>query len=394
MIWAFSGHVAASLLSALAFRCLPFAVYALVSRAVALDVKFAVATLFAALILLCDIVGGPLEEVLLRAPLALLYFGGISLLVHATARSLRRTGRTVPLLAVATAYVSIPAVLVGTPAIVPTLVIGWEAMLAAYSFVREAPRQAAYPTRRDCLFFILVDPTLVWNERGVQHQSPASIWRGAARCGLGLATWGLQAVSAGLLLPLLHQGSVFPGGAYGDQLSRWTLVAIGIYLGHSGLASIQIGLMRVSGYNVGERYRYPFLARSPSDFWRRWNVYVGSWARHYLFLPAARSIPGAVDRRARVFGAVVGTFVAVGALHAFLEGLVGGVVAGTGWARSGQVLLAFGVFGVTFVSWESLARARLWRTAHRMIRAPSIRGALCWLSVVHVMCAMAFLIVG
>jgi len=87
------------------------------------------------------------------------------------------------------------------------------------------------------------------------------------------------------------------------------------YAAHSGLASLQIGLTRCAGWQVPERYDFPLLARSPMDFWRRWNTYVRVWLEAYVFLPLATAV--ARRSRSRAAQAVVAfsVLVASGLLH-------------------------------------------------------------------------------
>jgi len=75
-------------------------------------------------------------------------------------------------------------------------------------------------------------------------------------------------------------------------------------------------LMRLAGFRVQERYNRPLLARTPQDFWNRWNTYVGGWAKRYLFLPAARSMKVFGDNlRANGALAMLITFAAIGFFH-------------------------------------------------------------------------------
>jgi hypothetical protein len=108
-----------------------------------------------------------------------------------------------------------------------------------------------------------------------------------------------------------------PAG-YGHFLREYSGRFGAAYLQQSGLASVQIGLMTLAGYTVPECYRLPFLARSPQEFWQRWNVWVGSWARRYVFIPSSfglrrryRWLPVPV---ATAIGVLV-TFLAIGLLH-------------------------------------------------------------------------------
>ena len=39
------------------------------------------------------------------------------------------------------------------------------------------------------------------------------------------------------------------------------------------------------GYHLMLNFRIPYLATSPSDFWRRWHISLSTWLRDYLYVP-------------------------------------------------------------------------------------------------------------
>jgi len=47
--------------------------------------------------------------------------------------------------------------------------------------------------------------------------------------------------------------------------------------------AIGIGLML--GFKLPENFKFPYISRSISDFWRRWHITLGAWFRTYLFIP-------------------------------------------------------------------------------------------------------------
>lgn len=63
--------------------------------------------------------------------------------------------------------------------------------------------------------------------------------------------------------------------AYGFQL----------YFDFSGYSDMAIGLGKMLGFHFPENFRYPFLAWSITDFWRRWHISMGSWFRDYVYIP-------------------------------------------------------------------------------------------------------------
>ncbi len=58
-----------------------------------------------------------------------------------------------------------------------------------------------------------------------------------------------------------------------------------IYFDFSGYSDMAIGLGRMLGFYFPENFNYPFLARSITEFWRRWHMTLGGWFRDYVYIP-------------------------------------------------------------------------------------------------------------
>ena len=58
-----------------------------------------------------------------------------------------------------------------------------------------------------------------------------------------------------------------------------------IYFDFSGYSDMAIGLGKIFGFDFSENFRYPFISRSISEFWRRWHISLGSWFRDYVYIP-------------------------------------------------------------------------------------------------------------
>lgn len=58
-----------------------------------------------------------------------------------------------------------------------------------------------------------------------------------------------------------------------------------IYFDFSGYSDMAIGLGRIFGFRFGENFNYPYVARSVTDFWRRWHISLSRWFRDYLYIP-------------------------------------------------------------------------------------------------------------
>ena len=73
-----------------------------------------------------------------------------------------------------------------------------------------------------------------------------------------------------------------------SALSAWLGIlafAFQIYFDFSGYSDMAIGLGRMFGFTFPENFRYPYLSRSVSEFWRRWHITLGDWFREYLYIP-------------------------------------------------------------------------------------------------------------
>ncbi len=58
-----------------------------------------------------------------------------------------------------------------------------------------------------------------------------------------------------------------------------------IYFDFSGYSDMAIGLGKIFGFEFLENFRYPFISKSLSEFWRRWHISLGSWFRDYVYIP-------------------------------------------------------------------------------------------------------------
>lgn len=71
-------------------------------------------------------------------------------------------------------------------------------------------------------------------------------------------------------------------------LSSW-INAIGftlqIYFDFSGYSDMAIGLGLMFGFHFLENFNYPFIAKSITDFWRRWHISLSSFFRDYIYIP-------------------------------------------------------------------------------------------------------------
>lgn len=71
-------------------------------------------------------------------------------------------------------------------------------------------------------------------------------------------------------------------------LSSWLkpiLFTLQIYFDFSGYSDMAIGLGLMLGFHFLENFNYPLIAKSITDFWRRWHISLSSWFRDYVYIP-------------------------------------------------------------------------------------------------------------
>ena len=95
----------------------------------------------------------------------------------------------------------------------------------------------------------------------------------------------------------------------------------------SGYTDIARGTARMLGFELMLNFDHPYLARNPSEFWRRWHISFSTWIRDYLYIPLGGSRGGEGTRLKASYGAMLisglwhgasWTFVLWGAYHATL----------------------------------------------------------------------------
>ena len=65
-----------------------------------------------------------------------------------------------------------------------------------------------------------------------------------------------------------------------------------IYFDFSGYSDMAIGLMAIFGFEIPENFRYPYEAKSITEFWRRWHISLGNWFKEYVYIPLGGSRKG------------------------------------------------------------------------------------------------------
>jgi alginate O-acetyltransferase complex protein AlgI len=136
---------------------------------------------------------------------------------------------------------------------------------------------------------LLAGPILKYHEMERQFADPA-------RAGWDDFTEGFLRTARGMVKKILLAD---PLGVYADRVfgaDAATLTAadaalglvcfaLQIYFDFSAYSDMAIGLARTLGFRLRENFNMPYVARSLTEFWRRWHISLVTWIRDYLYIP-------------------------------------------------------------------------------------------------------------
>lgn len=103
--------------------------------------------------------------------------------------------------------------------------------------------------------------------------------------------------------------------------------SVQIYCDFSGYTDMALGLAHTLGFKLPNNFNAPYLATSPSDFWKRWHISLSRWLRDYLYIPLGGNRKGPIRTMVNLFITMLlgglwhganWTFVAWGAYHGAL----------------------------------------------------------------------------
>ncbi len=128
----------------------------------------------------------------------------------------------------------------------------------------------------------IVRYTTVAHELSNRIYSWDNLIYGTRRFVFGLAKKVLIANQLGELVSALTEL------AQPSSLSYWVAIlafSMQIYFDFSGYSDMAIGMGRMIGFHFLENFNYPFIAKSISEFWRRWHISMTTWFREYVYIP-------------------------------------------------------------------------------------------------------------
>lgn len=117
----------------------------------------------------------------------------------------------------------------------------------------------------------------------LRRATHADVSYGLLRISIGFAKKFVLADPAAYLVSTSFQASNILTGT--DVLWLSLLLYVRIYMDFGGYCDMAIGLARLWGIRLPENFNFPFLASSPSAFWRRWHITLSLWIRDYIYIP-------------------------------------------------------------------------------------------------------------
>ena len=63
--------------------------------------------------------------------------------------------------------------------------------------------------------------------------------------------------------------------------------AFQIYCDFSGYTDTARGVARMLGFELIRNFDYPYLSKTPVEFWQRWHISLSQWFQDYLYYPLA-----------------------------------------------------------------------------------------------------------
>ena len=141
-------------------------------------------------------------------------------------------------------------------------------------FVAFFPHLVAGPIMRARNLLVQVEHDRVWDATKARH-------------GVVLVAWGLfkKLVIADNVGVIANR--VFSQNDPAFEVLWAGVFAFGmqIYADFSAYSDIARGVARWFGFELVVNFNHPYIAHSPTDFWRRWHISLSTWFRDYVYIP-------------------------------------------------------------------------------------------------------------
>ncbi len=209
-----------------------------------------------------------------------------------------------------------------------------------------------------------------------QAETPRRFDLERVRSGFALAMWGAakKVVVADTIASYVDKIFATESPSTPMVVAATLGFTVQILADFSGYTDIARGVARMLGWELMENFRNPYLAKNPSDFWRRWHISFSTWIRDYLYISFGGSRGGFWRTTAATWASMLisglwhgaaWNFVLWGAYHAALTTgyrlvapRIPASLKGRPWSGTAAVgvMFVFTVFGWYLFRESSLAR--------------------------------------
>ena len=118
---------------------------------------------------------------------------------------------------------------------------------------------------------------------------------------------GVGRFCCGLAKKVLVGDSLAAGHRYFRELAAFSPTSLGgwmtvilytlhLYYDFSGYSDMAIGLGKMFGFEFPENFRYPYISKSITEFWRRWHISLSTWFREYVYIPLGGNRQGRIKQ--------------------------------------------------------------------------------------------------
>lgn len=129
-----------------------------------------------------------------------------------------------------------------------------------------------------------------------------------------------------------------------------------IYFDFNGYSMMAIGLGRMLGFSFPKNFNYPYIAKSVTDFWKRWHITLTDWFREYIYIPLGGNRKG-----------LLRTF-----LNMFIVWAITGL-----WHGAGINFVLWGLYYFVFLVIEKLGLHKFMQKTHILGRIYTLFIVMC-----------------
>lgn len=135
---------------------------------------------------------------------------------------------------------------------------------------------------------LIAGPIVTYDQ--VQNElTRRSVKKSSVAEGLGVFVFGLglKVLLANPVGKLWSQTSAIGFESISTPLAWMAIAAYSfqIYFDFFGYSLMASGLGKMLGFKLPKNFEHPYIARSMTEFWRRWHITLGNWFREYLYIP-------------------------------------------------------------------------------------------------------------